>query len=391
LSGPTSEQAVDTTQETNSENDDEHKELMSKLETLEERVQKLETENQELKVQKSDTEKEEAENQELKKVDTDSHVVENHKVKVPDKDIVLEKKTHLQNDALKLNGPESLPTMTTKDTPADLQLDKLVYKDKVAVEGAHQPANSPSRSDTIQDQQQQLHAHDTPREPVKDDNTVPLQNNPVQHTETNQDGVESHVEKIKTNADIPDLAFDKKITKANVALTLDTKQTNPLTLNKEEGKTHIDHSPNQEMVHEDDHNAEKVPVLANQNIESHRNDADQPKTNIEHLIDQKFEQELLEIKAAEDVGVRSRDLLHSEKHDDSDLKDGDSKDKMINSQPEDSEAKLHVNELGGAPSIAAPIAVNKTVVGETTSSLKRNMLSLKQTDHDETYSLKNGG
>ena len=358
---------------------------MSKLETLEERVQKLETENQELKVQKSETDdvnKEETENQELKQ---DSNVMENEKV--VDKATAIEKKMHLQDDVPKLSDPESLSTVTSKNTPANLQLDKVDHKDKLAVEGVRQPANSPLQSDTMKDQLQQPLVHDTL---VKDDDTIPLQNHPVQdnsHTEKDQDSVENHVEKIK---DIPDLVLDKETTKTNVDLALDKKQAQPdLTLGKEEGKTHVERSLHREMVHKDVHDSEKVAVLVDRDIESHKDHADLPKTNddsLDHLIDQKIEQKLLKLKEAEDVGVRSRDLLHSEKLDENDLKldskDVDNNDKIVS---DDSKMKLHVDKLGG------PIVVNKTVVGETTSSIKRSMLSLKQSDRNETYSLKNGG
>lgn len=348
----------------------------------------METENQELKVQKSETEninKEETENQELKQVDTDGNVMENHEEKVVDKAIAKEKKMHLQDHAPKLSDPESLSAVTSKNTPADLQLDKVDHTDKLAVEGVHQPANSPLQSDTMKDQLQQPLVHDTL---VKDDDTSP---HPVKDHPRTEDSVENHVEKIK---DIPNLVLDKEITKTNADRALDKKQAQPdLTLSKEEGKTHVARSLHREMVHEDGHDSEKVPVLVDHDIESHKDDANLPKTNddsLENLIDQKIEQKLLKLKAAEDVGVRSRDLLHSEKLDENDLKldskDVDNNDKIISSKSDDS--KMHIDELGGAPTL---IVVNKTVVGETTSSIKRSMLSLKQNDRNETYSLNNGG
>ncbi|XP_065898646.1 putative sodium-coupled neutral amino acid transporter 10 isoform X2 [Dysidea avara] len=399
-SSPTSEQASDATQETKSENDNDHKELISKLETLEERVQKLESENEELKEQKLESdsiEKEETEDQEFKKVDTDSHVMENHEGKVVDKAVVAvetdETKTLLQDDAAKLKNPESLPKTLSKDTPAGLQLDKD-NRDIPAVVGAHQPVNSPNvplKPQVVQGHQQRPLVHGTTRELEKDDKINSLQNNPAQQhhlnidTEKDQARVETHGEKVKTkaNTDFPDLTLDREQSKTKVVIP--------------------DVSLHKEIIHEDVHDAEKVPQpVKDIDLDRHERNVDLRKTNddsLEHLVDQKLEQELLKLKAAEDVGVRSRDLLHSDEQlNSNDLKldnnnkDDDNNDQKINPKLDDSsKTEFHVDEMGGTPSPAAPIAVNKTVVSETTSSIKRSMLSLKQSDNNETHSLNNGG
>jgi len=397
LLGPsTNEQAKDATQKPEvAEKDSDHKELMSKLEVLEERVQKLETENQELKEQKSEPDKDEALNQEVKKAETERHDVDNHEEKVVDKPIAVEstKKTSLQGDAIKSNDKEVSPDLMSRDKTADSPVDKekmaheekvadkdnLFDKDSPAVAVAHQPANSlPQANEQLKPiEQQQRHAHEASKEVGKDDKSI------INPLNTDTENGQPKAVKEKANSDSPDLTLGKEQGHADSPdLTLEGKQNKvdlpDISLHKDTGN-------------EDVHNAEKVPVLETHQDENdhHQRGADSPKIDsdvldqkLEQLVDQKLKEELLKIKT-ENVGVRSRDLLHSDTHEKNDVETDNSQ--ISNPEPDKSDAS---DKLGAN---AAHTALNKTMISDATNSLKRNMLSLKQSDNSETQLLNNGG
>ena len=335
--GPTSPgvQASDSTQATTA--NDDHKELISKLEVLEERVEKLESENQELKKEseklatqtsdkKQDGEKKISEKTETDgKIDKDDETVKSHKV-VPKSDESLSQGKDNTPDVAAHKQPADSLKLTQDETKEDtrkIHLDPVITKHK--------------ENDIVANKN------------LKD----------VEHKEQS-----------KHNIPIPDL----KNTDHGLAPQADSQ------------KLHLEEDT--EKQHDDKILSEKPAVKSNPEIDlgqksEHKipNDqGEQPIGQTKRSVDddlQNFEQNLPKLDTGGDVGILSRDLLHDSKQ-----HDGDTKLELATDASQEKVDSTHTT-----PSATQDRNATKA---EPKSVVKRDILSLKLTSDNETESFSNG-
>ena len=349
--GP-SEQASDSTQAVAAADDHDHKKLISKLEVLEERVEKLESENQELKKEseklaaqasdsKQDTEKKTSETP--VKTNADSNTVKN-------------------DETMKLNAKSDNPLSQDQDKNLDIMLHK-------------QTTDNPQLSDVHEmPQKQQLSLGDT----KKDTNNLPLmkqqlsKENDIIIDNKNQDV--KHKGQGKPNAQTPD---------ANTQLP-DLKKVD------HNFAPQVDNNPKKNAEHPE----EKIPLekeALKLNPEAglglkpeHKIFDDQSEGQTKHSVDNKLEniieKNLPKLDTGGDVGILSRDLLHSDKHDD------DSK-----SLTDESQVK---SDKVDDPQTAVPLATQDknttTNDHEPNIGVKREILSVKLTNDNQTHPASDG-
>jgi len=396
LTGPTiaNAQKSDVTQAATT--DDGHKKLISKLEVLEQRVEKLESENQELKEESkkhaeknSDEENAEKKTSEIPvKTEVNSKTVEHETVK-------LDKK----NDNLL--------------TPVGLG------KDNKADHAVHHPpanslqSNSPVKPQLEQEQQQQQLTHDDTKTVVKEDKATYV--DPVKKEFGNEnDKIDSknseevqHKDQGKLTDHLPDLNVDKN-TNLDLALQPDSQKEDKTDkgnqkhqddvskiLEKPDLKINNDlpKLSNNDQINAVDQNAEqKIPS------DQDKLPVGQTKRSVDENL-QTLEEGLPKLDTGVNVKVLSRDILHDKDNVESD-DNAKSTTESPSLQSDDAltTAPSAVNkgksdESAKSTTESSELQSDKVDSTQTTATqniLKRNMLSLKLTNDSESHLLSNG-
>ena len=353
LLGPTSPsvQASDSTQATSA--DDNHKELISKLEVLEERVEKLESENQELKkesekiaAQTSDS-KQDSEKKTSEKTEIDSK-------KVKDDETVKSNKMASKSDDSLAQGKDSTPDTAVHKQPTDSDVH---IKSKLTQE--HKQKQKLTQDEAKEDTSK-LHLDPVGKQLNKENDI----------TNKNLKDVKLK-EQSELDVHIPDLVVGKN-TDHSLAPQADSQELH--------SEDNLDKNTEK---HHDGHELEKPAVKLKPEIDlnqksEHKIPNDQGEGQTKRSIDdnlQNFEQNLPKLDTGEDVGILSRDLLHDNKQ----QSDGDTKLTTDASQ-----------DKVDSTQTAIPTATQNATKIEPKSVVKRDILSLKLTSDNETQSLGDG-
>ena len=388
LTGPISPsvKASDDTQTTATK--DEHKELISKLEVLEERVEKLESENQELK---KESEKLVAHATDTKQ-GGDEKVTENH-VKAEGDDKAM------KDEALKSSSKVVAPTKsddsliqvdnskdnkvdTVHQKPVDLQQQQQLFQDDTKADANEldlNPVKKEHKEDGAIDNKNFRDVQQ--KEEIKSDDQIPdLHPKDTDHNLAFQgaDSKKVHVEhKLHKNTqeDQDDtIVLEKNAVKSNTDADLFKAHNDQHSEHKVPDIPHLDQNSEDKVPsipHIDQNPEHKIPNVQN------KPDVGRTKRSTDENLED-LEQKLPKLDTGVDVGILSRDLLNNNKQrDDAEL---------ATETPQVESNKVDMTKT------TAPAARQNgnTTKSEKTNVLKRDILSLKLTKANNTHSLNNG-
>ena len=353
--GPTSPsvRASDSTEATTA--NDDHKKLISKLEVLEERVEKLESENQELKKEKEsekftsqtsdnkqDGEKKISENLVKTETNKDDETVKSHKM-VPKSD-----------DSLS-QGKDNTPDAAVHKQPADSLQSDVHMKSKTQEHGQQQRL---TQDETKEGDTRKLHPDPITRKQLNKENDLVADKN-LQDVE--------HKEQSKHDVPIPDLVVDKN--------------THDLAPQDDSQKFRLEDHPGKGTEKQHDNKNPEIDLDQKSEHKITNDQGEQPAGHTKRSVDdnlQNFEQNLPKLDTGGDMGILSRDLLHdSKQHDEGDTK--------LELTTDASQEKVDSTQT----TVSAMQDRNATKT-EPKNVVKRDILSLKLTSDNETQSLSNG-
>ena len=389
LTGPISPsvKASDDTQTTATK--DEHKELISKLEVLEERVEKLESENQELKKESeklvahaTDTKQggDEKVTENVVKAEGDGKAMKDEALKSSSKVVAPTKSDNslIQVDDSKDNKVDTVvhqkpvdlqqqQQLIQHDTKADAnELDlipvKKEYKEDGAIDNKNFKDVQQKEETKSDDQIPDLHPKDT------DHNLA------FQGADSKKVYLEHKVHKITQEDQDDVIALEKNAVKSNADADLFKAHNDQHSDHKVPDIPHLDQNSEHkvpDIPHIDQNPEHKIPDIQN------KPDAGRTKRSTDENLED-LEQKLPKLDTGVDVGILSRDLLNNKKQrDDAEL---------ATEAPQVESNKVDLTKT------TAPAARQNgnTTKSEKTNVLKRDILSLKSTNANNTHSLNNG-
>lgn len=336
---------------------DNHDKLMTKLEVLEERVEKLESENQELKKESEKLAAQASDNKQDAEIKATESVVK--KEEVDGKDV--------KNEAVETSKvvPKSNDDSLTRDELGKDTADTAIHK---------QPVDSVKSNPHVNSKLTQKHE----KQLLSQDDTKKLHSDPLK-------------EEVGKTVDVFDNKNSKDVQQeGNQIPTLAVSKDTDLTLGHQapdSQKLHLEDEAvnaqkHQDMLLEKPANGELDLPHVDQNSEE-KIPADQIKLKskiTKRSVDddlQNLEEKVPKLDTA-DVGVLSRDLLHNSKQLNGDAKLAKNTSTMQNDKVSDSSQTT------------APIPTQKENTTKTVNALKRDILSLKFTNDNETESLNDG-
>ena len=353
LTGPTSV-GVEASDETQmKEAKDNHDKLMTKLEVLEERVEKLESENQELKKESEKLAAQASDNKQDAEIKATESVVK--KEEVDGKDV--------KNEAVETSK------VVPKGNDDSLTRGDELGKDTVDTANHKQPVDSVKsnphvNSKLTQKHEEQLLSQDDTKklhsDPLKEDKTVDVFDN-KNSKDVQQEGNQIPALAVSKDTDLTLGHQAPDSQKENEAVN--TQKHQDMLLEKPAVKLNGE----LDLPHVDQNSEEKIP-------------ADQiklkSKTTKRSVDDdlQNLEEKVPKLDTA-DVGVLSRDLLHNSKQD---------------AKLAKNTSRMQDDKVSDSSQTTTPISTQKENTTKTVNALKRDILSLKFTNDNETESLNDG-
>ena len=360
LTGPTSV-GVEASDETQmKEAKDNHDKLMTKLEVLEERVEKLESENQELKKESEKLAAQASDNKQDAEVKATESVVK--KEEVDGKDV---KNEAVETSKVVPKGNDD--SLTRGDELGKDTTDTAIHKQPVDSVKSNPHVNSKL---TQKHEEQLLSQDDTKKlhsDPLKEEvgKTVDVFDN-KNSKDVQQEGNQIPALAVVKDTDLtlghqaPD---SQKLHLEDEAVN--TQKHQDMLLEKPAVKLNGE----LDLPHVDQNSEEKIPadqIKLKSKITKRSRSVDDDLQNLEEKVPK--------LDTA-DVGVLSRDLLHNSKQD---------------AKLAKNTSTMQDDKVSDSSQTTAPIPTQKENTTKTVNALKRDILSLKFTNDNETESLSDG-